>query len=338
MKIRPNDPCPCGSGKKYKKCCKLIGDLEIATEESSTFQRFIYDPYTPKEITYAKKVICAYHNCKCDAINSHLLQQNEWLKRIAEDGKVLQMCDSHMQPLLDGDDKGNCYSLLSIKQAMSLPIYCQQHDQKFFKEFEERELDLNNEAHLLKLSYRAFCATIAQEKRRNIFYDENPQDNPFCSGPMFDELREYSKYVIDVFEKYHADLFQYAKKKNTSNFVFKVVRSSKIGLCLSDVFISEDVLSEAYQRKENNPQLFPLFMHVLPYENESVFIFGYDKRQCNDKIISYIDKWSRSIESKEIFDEWLVMANNWCVAPSSFGDMAQEICEDLMCKKLKLSF
>ena len=20
-KIRPNDPCPCGSGKKYKKCC-----------------------------------------------------------------------------------------------------------------------------------------------------------------------------------------------------------------------------------------------------------------------------------------------------------------------------
>ncbi|MER2025596.1 MAG: SEC-C metal-binding domain-containing protein [Eubacteriales bacterium] len=20
-KIYPNDPCPCGSGKKYKKCC-----------------------------------------------------------------------------------------------------------------------------------------------------------------------------------------------------------------------------------------------------------------------------------------------------------------------------
>jgi uncharacterized protein YecA (UPF0149 family) len=21
QKVRPNDPCPCGSGKKYKKCC-----------------------------------------------------------------------------------------------------------------------------------------------------------------------------------------------------------------------------------------------------------------------------------------------------------------------------
>lgn len=22
-KVGPNDPCPCGSGKKYKKCCRL---------------------------------------------------------------------------------------------------------------------------------------------------------------------------------------------------------------------------------------------------------------------------------------------------------------------------
>ena len=24
-KIKPNDPCPCGSGKKYKKCCRGKG-------------------------------------------------------------------------------------------------------------------------------------------------------------------------------------------------------------------------------------------------------------------------------------------------------------------------
>jgi len=22
-KIKPNDPCPCGSGKKFKKCCAM---------------------------------------------------------------------------------------------------------------------------------------------------------------------------------------------------------------------------------------------------------------------------------------------------------------------------
>ena len=27
-KINRNDPCPCGSGKKYKKCCALSATLE----------------------------------------------------------------------------------------------------------------------------------------------------------------------------------------------------------------------------------------------------------------------------------------------------------------------
>ncbi len=27
LKAGRNDPCPCGSGKKYKKCCALKGDL-----------------------------------------------------------------------------------------------------------------------------------------------------------------------------------------------------------------------------------------------------------------------------------------------------------------------
>lgn len=38
MKIRPNDLCPCGSGKKYKKCCKLIGDFEVSGVENRTLR------------------------------------------------------------------------------------------------------------------------------------------------------------------------------------------------------------------------------------------------------------------------------------------------------------
>jgi methionyl aminopeptidase len=30
-KIKRNDPCPCGSGKKYKKCC--LGKPEIARRD-----------------------------------------------------------------------------------------------------------------------------------------------------------------------------------------------------------------------------------------------------------------------------------------------------------------
>ena len=38
MKIRPNEPCPCGSGKKYKKCCKLIGGFEKSSIKNRTLQ------------------------------------------------------------------------------------------------------------------------------------------------------------------------------------------------------------------------------------------------------------------------------------------------------------
>jgi uncharacterized protein YecA (UPF0149 family) len=29
-KVKPNDKCPCGSGKKFKKCC---GEVKKASEE-----------------------------------------------------------------------------------------------------------------------------------------------------------------------------------------------------------------------------------------------------------------------------------------------------------------
>ncbi len=31
-KVYPNDPCPCGSGKKYKKCCGKNGTVQPAAE------------------------------------------------------------------------------------------------------------------------------------------------------------------------------------------------------------------------------------------------------------------------------------------------------------------
>lgn len=56
MNISRNEPCHCGSGKKYKKCCmnidetfgELIGDMPITKEEMmfdflSGFQRFLLD-------------------------------------------------------------------------------------------------------------------------------------------------------------------------------------------------------------------------------------------------------------------------------------------------------
>ena len=40
QKVYPNDPCPCGSGKKYKKCC---GRSKLNTK--GVFRRFAESPF-----------------------------------------------------------------------------------------------------------------------------------------------------------------------------------------------------------------------------------------------------------------------------------------------------
>lgn len=46
-KIRRNDPCPCGSGKKYKKCCI---DKELPEKASNSFESYLDNFYSYEEI------------------------------------------------------------------------------------------------------------------------------------------------------------------------------------------------------------------------------------------------------------------------------------------------
>ena len=60
MKIRPNDPCPCGSGKKYKKCCKPNGLFKTTTaftkSEAKEDTEWDYMPCTIEQTAIPKSV------------------------------------------------------------------------------------------------------------------------------------------------------------------------------------------------------------------------------------------------------------------------------------------
>lgn len=40
-KISRNDPCPCGSGKKYKQCCQTLGSLKVITNPQSEIGQLV---------------------------------------------------------------------------------------------------------------------------------------------------------------------------------------------------------------------------------------------------------------------------------------------------------
>jgi len=54
MKFSPNNPCPCGSGKKYKKCCQVFHKGKIA-KTAITLMKSRYSAFAVGEIDYIIK-------------------------------------------------------------------------------------------------------------------------------------------------------------------------------------------------------------------------------------------------------------------------------------------
>jgi hypothetical protein len=48
-KLGRNDPCPCGSGKKYKQCCLKAADAQIANDRSEAVPKAIQWLFTKYE-------------------------------------------------------------------------------------------------------------------------------------------------------------------------------------------------------------------------------------------------------------------------------------------------
>ena len=85
MKIGRNDPCPCGSGKKYKKCC-------LGKEDNPEYLDPQNIPRLYKEMRKkAQFKECIYPDKSCCSekiIKAHSIQNNKILARISDNGKV----------------------------------------------------------------------------------------------------------------------------------------------------------------------------------------------------------------------------------------------------------
>lgn len=301
------------------------------------FPQFIFDPYTPREKAYATEIKCNYPGCNCKAINSHVMQRSRYVKSIAEEGLVLQMTDEHLQLLSDGDENGNLFKLLSTKQAMSLPIYCEarDHDRKLFKAIEQKEMDLDSYDSFLRLSYRAYCAARAQEQRRSILYDINPTINTICQGEPFDIQKSYSHSVIDAMASGIEHCYTSFKERRYDDYAFqRYTISQSFPICMSDCIFIEDELIDAVG---SNKPLSPLFVHILPYDDRTEVLIGYEVSHKTVFIETVLNEWDTTNEYLKSIFHLMAYANNWCVSPSFFGDTDEErnaVCQHIFSKKI----
>ncbi|NIR50551.1 hypothetical protein GWO43_13880 [candidate division KSB1 bacterium] len=105
FQIGRNDPCPCGSGKKYKKCCMATGVPEIRTQQEINIQKEV------KNITN-----CALHSeARLVRLDSLLFFSTEtgdaWLLDTDDNLALCLMRDSEEQPYVINETATN-YSIV----------------------------------------------------------------------------------------------------------------------------------------------------------------------------------------------------------------------------------
>ena len=93
-KIGRNDPCPCGSGKKYKRCCEKK-EAEMSQRELPP-GRFRYEPgsYGSPDLGYMPSIIC-YKETGAEAWTEHFCLVKS-VVTLAEEDSATALAEKHL--------------------------------------------------------------------------------------------------------------------------------------------------------------------------------------------------------------------------------------------------
>lgn len=144
MKIGRNEPCPCGSGKKYKKCCLDKPEEQRYAEAVSNSINNIKNEARIKNCLHPN-----HDECSEKIVKAHAIQNNRILNRIAEQGMVITMDGTEHLVFQSSDIKGR-------KIATTFTGFCSYHDKALFQEIEDKDF-LGTDKQVFLLTYRTMA-------------------------------------------------------------------------------------------------------------------------------------------------------------------------------------
>jgi tetratricopeptide (TPR) repeat protein len=100
LRVGRNDPCPCGSGKKYKKCCMPNDEAKIADAQSSESDAIHSEPEEHKK------------NPRSDEIENNMKRASN----LMEEGKYEQSARAFRSIVLT--DKDNYRALTGLGRCL----------------------------------------------------------------------------------------------------------------------------------------------------------------------------------------------------------------------------
>lgn len=128
-KIGRNDPCPCGSGKKYKKCCLGKDDDPVYSNPINLFQTY----KAARKSSRIKQCLYPDHSeCSEKIIGAHSIQNNKILKKISDNGEIYMPCPKADNPFAIPTKYGR-------KEASVFTGFCGYHDKVVFQAIEDND-------------------------------------------------------------------------------------------------------------------------------------------------------------------------------------------------------
>lgn len=242
-----------------------------------------------------RKWKCIHKNCTNTSINSHLLQRNGILNNITENGHIIQFGVNNIYNYSDGKF---LFKKTGINKAVSLPLFCNEHDTLLFKPIEVDVIDFNDYYVQMLFSYRSICAEI---RRKEITFEiENQSLNSEILSNKVDKemiksfLNGTKLGIQDLtfFKKAIEKELEAHKQKDFSFYVFKY---NCLAVCTSTVFspVPDSVLNSLLYQFSKKPWK-QVFINLVPQTDFLYVIIGFHNNFNSKWITKFINKWNTS--------------------------------------------
>lgn len=324
MKIGRNDPCPCGSGKKYKKCC-------LGKEDNPEYLDPQNIPRLYKEMRKkAQFKECIYPDKSCCSekiIKAHSIQNNKILARISDNGKVYMPAaklELHFQLQKE----------YGRKEASVFTGFCGFHDKTVFQPIEDNDFNGSKEQIFLYI-YRAFALEFHRKQEvvnmEQIMFSNKPSIVNI-PGLMKDGKTGFAMSVNDYLEE--KAIFDNALLNSQydvlTSFVWTFDGFSNFAATGGEA-PSLDFESNKIQDLLNpNIPVRHIYISVFPENNKTYAIIAWLKQFDNvfSSIGKKLNKISESEKRNYINNTLPMITENIAIKPSSWDALPEHSKEE----------
>lgn len=274
-----------------------------------------------------KEYPCMVADCREYAINSHLFMINGILNNVAENGQLMELRTRFIAALPPTENTTCHFKKVGVRQALSFPLFCNQHDTAIFSSIERGDVDYTNYKHLALYSYRTICAEMRM-KEMMVEYCNRVLNSATLQSLMSEErleyfavhrqglllsIRDFKCYINSILEDITG---------NSQHFTFRSFSLPVKGIyaaTVSSLFSnSNDLLKD---------DVVPQFIfQAVPLQYCTQVIMGYHNQYINPKMIEYIQRWSDAPRYRlgVLLTGLLAQVETWGMAPSLYTRLRQD--------------